>query len=195
MSSQASRVWITIGLPGFGGDLQLPREDRALHVARREIVMVIEADFADGQHLRMRGQLAQPREGFGRGLGGIVRMHADGGVDERIALGQPDGGFQVGRAVAGADGHHALHAGGAGALDHLLAVGVELGVVQVAVGIDQPHFRRAPTGMSSWKPASTGLPPSTDAATIMPLDSMPFSLRGCRLATITTLRFTRSAGV
>ena len=65
-----------------------------------------------------------------------------------------------------------------GALDGLLAVLVEFRVVEMAVGIDQLHFRRAPTGMSSWKPASTGLPPSTEAATIMPFDSMPFSLRG-----------------
>ena len=121
-------------------------------------------------------------------------MDADGGVDERIAVGQADGDFEIRRTVAGADGHHAFHAGGAGALDSLLAVGVELGVVQVDVGIHQPHFRRAPTGISSWKPASTGLPSFTEAATIMPFDSMPFSLRGCRLATITTLRSIRSAG-
>src|SRR5450432_807741 len=46
-----------------------------------------------------------------------------------------------------------------------------------------------PTGTSSRKLASTGLPSSPkDAATIMPLDSSPRSLRGARLATITTLR-------
>ena len=122
-------------------------------------------------------------------------MDPDGGVYKRIAIGLADGHFQVGRTVAGADSHHALHAGGAGALDRLLAVFVELGVVQVAVRIDQPHLRRAPTGISSWKPASTGLPPSTEAATIMPLDSMPFSLRGCRLATMTTFRFNICSGV
>ena len=121
-------------------------------------------------------------------------MDPDGGVDERIALGQADGRFQVGRTVAGADGQHALHAGRARAFDGLVAVGVELAIVQVDVGIDQPHFRRAPTGMSSWNPASTGLPPSTEAATIMPFDSMPFSLRGCKLATITTLRLPVRSG-
>ena len=69
-------------------------------------------------------------------------MHADGGVNKWIAVGQADGRFQVGRAVAGADGQHAVDAGGAGARDGLLAVVVELGVVQVAVGIDQPHLCR-----------------------------------------------------
>src|SRR2546421_11999897 len=51
------------------------------------------------------------------------------------------------------------------------------------------YFSLAPTGTSSRKLTSTGLPSSpTDAATIMPLDSSPRSLRGWRLATITTLR-------
>jgi hypothetical protein len=41
------------------------------------------------------------------------------------------------------------------------------------------YFSFAPTGTSSRKPASTGLPSSpTDAATIMPFDSSPRSLRG-----------------
>ena len=121
-------------------------------------------------------------------------MHADGGVEAGIALCQTDGGFEIGRPVAGADGHHAFDAGGAGALQHLVAVGVELGIVQVDVRVDQRHFKRAPTGMSSWKPASTGLPSLTEAATIMPLDSIPCSLRGCRLATMTTLRFDQVGG-
>jgi hypothetical protein len=41
------------------------------------------------------------------------------------------------------------------------------------------YFSFAPTGTSSRNPASTGLPSSpTDAATIIPLDSSPRSLRG-----------------
>ncbi len=56
------------------------------------------------------------------------------------------------------------------------------------------YFRRAPTGTSSRNPASTGLPSPREAATIMPFDSRPRSLRGCRLATITTLRPTSDSG-
>src|ERR1700693_3854094 len=52
----------------------------------------------------------------------------------------------------------------------------------------------APTGTSSKKPARTGLPPSSDAATIIPFDSMPRSLRGARLATITTFRPIKVSG-
>ena len=56
------------------------------------------------------------------------------------------------------------------------------------------YFNLAPTGTSSKKLASTGLPPSSEAATIIPFDSNPRSLRGARLATITTFRPTRVSG-
>ena len=82
--------------------------------------------------------------------------------------------------------------------DHLLAVGIELLAIEMCVRIDEhdlvlvvgqtacrsavaagdAYFSRAPTGTSSKKLASTGLPPSSDAATIIPLDSSPRSLRG-----------------
>src|SRR4051794_18299513 len=121
-------------------------------------------------------------------------MHAYRGIDKRIAFGEADGDLQIGRSVSRADGQQAHDTRCQRAFDGLLAIFVELGIVQMAVRIDQRHFRRAPTGMSSWKPASTGLPSPTEAATIIPLDSMPFSFRGWRLATITTLRLMRSAG-
>jgi hypothetical protein len=95
--------------------------------------VVIEADLADGHNLGVSGQLAQTREGLRRGFGSVVRMHPDGGDDERIALGLADGRFQIGRAVARADGHHALDARGQRALDYRLAVGVEFRVVQMNV--------------------------------------------------------------
>ena len=60
--------------------------------------------------------------------------------------------------------------------------------------ISRPYFSLAPTGTSSKNPASTGCPPSSDAATIMPFDSRPRSLRGARFATITTLRPTSVSG-
>ena len=122
-------------------------------------------------------------------------MNADGRVNERILAGQPDAGFEIGRAVAGADGQDALDSGRAGALDRGGTVRVKFLVVQMAVRIDDRHFNRAPTGISSRKLASTGLPPSIDAATIMPFEVSPRNLRGCRFATITTLRPTSASGV
>src|SRR5690349_4304326 len=122
-------------------------------------------------------------------------MDSHGCVGKRVAIGETNGGFQVRRAGAGSDRHQRLDAGRPGAFNRLFAVLVELRIVQVAMRIDQLHFRRAPTGISSWNPASTGLPPSTDAATIIPLEVSPRSLRGCRLATITTLRLINCSGL
>ena len=65
-------------------------------------------------------------------------MDADGGIDRFMAIRQADAGFEVGRTVARADDDHSLDAGGQGAVDDGLAVGVELGVVEMAVGVD--HF-------------------------------------------------------
>ena len=57
------------------------------------------------------------------------------------------------------------------------------------------YFRRAPTSTSSWKPVRTGRPSGpTEAATIMPLDSTPRSLRGARFTTTATLRPMRDSG-
>src|SRR6266852_6281653 len=51
------------------------------------------------------------------------------------------------------------------------------------------YFNRAPTSTSSRKAVRTGRPSGpTEAATIMPLDSTPRSLRGARFTTTATLR-------
>ena len=157
--------------------LELPEEHGPLRVGGL-IVMVVEADLAEREHFGMREQIAQTVEGFVCRFGGVVGMDSDGRIDERIAIGQPDRGFEIGRAVAGADGHEAFDSGRLGALDHGLAIFGELFVIEMTVGIDQLHLRRAPTGTSSRKPASTGLPPSSEAATIIPFDMMPRSFRG-----------------
>jgi hypothetical protein len=58
------------------------------------------------------------------------------------------------------------------------------------------HLSLAPAGASSVNVASTGLPSGpTEAATIMPLDSTPRSLRGARFTTTTTFLPTSSSGV
>jgi hypothetical protein len=119
-----------------------------------------------------------------------VRLNADRGEHAVEPLGDADARFEIRRAFTGADRHHPFDACLLRAINDGVEVLGEFRIVQVAVRIHQdPHyFNRAPTGTSSRKPASVGLPPSSDAATIMPCDSMPFNLRGARLATITTLR-------
>ena len=76
-----------------------------------------------------------------------MRVDADGRVDRFVAVGQTDAGFEVRRTIACADHHHAIDAGRQGAIDHGLAVGVELGVIEMAVTID--HLSRASLQTSS----------------------------------------------
>ena len=47
MSSVASRVWMTTGSVALQRDADLRGEHFALHVARREIVVIVEPDLAD----------------------------------------------------------------------------------------------------------------------------------------------------
>src|SRR6266852_5148941 len=115
-------------------------------------------------------------------------MDAYGRKKCRIFLGYPDAGLKIRRAIAGSNRDHVLDPRIQRALDYFFAIGVKLLTVQMTVGVDQAHFSLAPTGTSSRNPASTGLPPSSEAATIMPFDSTPRSLRGARLATMTTFR-------
>src|ERR1700682_2291469 len=137
----------------------------------------------------MRQQIAQSAIDLAVGLARIVRMHAHRREDLGMPVSEPDRSLQIRRTAAGSDGQHSLHARIKSPRDGVLAVGVELLTVQMAMRIDKRHyFRRAPIGISSRTPASTGFPPSSDAATIIPFDVRPRSLRGCRFATITTLR-------
>jgi hypothetical protein len=53
------------GLAALRGQRQLPLEDRALHLARREIVVVIEPDFAHREH-------------FGVGRSSRIRVQVSG---------------------------------------------------------------------------------------------------------------------
>src|SRR5580700_11033692 len=110
------------------------------------------------------------------GLGRVVRVNAHRRQKSGMAIRQPNARFKIGWAVARADRDHQSDAGIERPLDGLLAIGVELPAIEMAVRIDQAHFNRAPTETSSRKLARTGLPPSMDAATIIPFDSSPRSL-------------------
>ncbi len=52
VSSSASRVWMTTGRPDLACQPDLGPEDLALHVARRQVVMVVEADLAERRRAR-----------------------------------------------------------------------------------------------------------------------------------------------
>src|SRR5579862_3983225 len=82
-------------LAALGGKRQLSLEDGALHVARGKVVVVVEANFSDRQHFRVPGQFAEMSERLLGRLGRIVRVDADGGVDERVLISQPNGSLQI----------------------------------------------------------------------------------------------------
>ena len=140
VSSHASRVWITIGFPASRGHAHLLDEHIPLRLTRRKIVMIIEPDLAQRNHLRMPQQFRQAAGNVSADrLRSIVRMHAHRRVDRRIAIRQPDSGFQIRRTIARPDRDHALDARRERALDHGFAIGIELFVIQMAMRVDQ-HF-------------------------------------------------------
>jgi hypothetical protein len=122
------------GLFGVRSDLHLLNEDCALHFAGGEVVVIVEADFADGYYFGVLGQIGKTV--FIELLAGVVGVDSYCGVEELVFFGEADSRFQIGGAVAGAYRYHVADASIEGALDYLLAVGVELVAVQVAVGID-----------------------------------------------------------
>ena len=79
VSSVASRVWMMTGAIQFAGQSELRREHLLLHVARREIVVVVEPDLANaagGESRRVR--LVSPRPtARGRPANVPARMRMD----------------------------------------------------------------------------------------------------------------------
>lgn len=125
------------------GEVELAVEYLALDVARREIVVVVQPDFAPQQALWPADQLAEPGLDLGGIAAGIVRVHAGGGVEEIVPGGQIEHGLLVRRLLAGVGDHQrAQHACGAEAVDYGFAIGVERFVRDVAVGVKQHHGSR-----------------------------------------------------
>ena len=144
MSSQASRVWMVMGRFRSRASFSCAMKSFALGFARREIVMVIEADFAERHDLRMRCEGAEIVEGLRRELRRVVRMHADRCVDLFVAYRRGGRRSRFRAAVAGSDREHARDAGGGCAIEHGIEIVGETLVVEMAVGIDEHrYFRRA----------------------------------------------------
>ncbi len=124
-------------------------------------------------------------------------MHADGRVDKRIAIRQANARFEIRRPVAGADRQHRFDAGRERALDHGLAVVVELFAVQMAVGIDQLHDLLQPRAdrhvfEEARQHRHVAFARCRDDHALR-FDAPQLARR--RLATITTLRPTSSSGL
>ena len=119
-----------------------PREGGALHVARGVVVVVVEADLADGDDL---GLGREPRELGVRGVvegDGVVRVHADRSAGSLVhALRERDRRARRREIGADADDDEALHAGLACAGEHLVGPAREVLRIEMAVRIDE-HGRK-----------------------------------------------------
>jgi hypothetical protein len=133
------------GQAGPGGERELGPQGFALDVRRREVVVIIEADLPDGPDDAARGQGLEPFEMARGEVLGLVGVDAGRGQDGREFGGQPGDRRealrtgQVGRAEDGDD------PGGESPPDDVAPVGVELGHVQVGVGVDEAHSLIGPS--------------------------------------------------
>ena len=108
-----------------------------LHVARRVIVKVVEADFAPGDDLGIAGQSLQFVEVGWLGEFGLMRMNAYGRVNPVVLLREFDGAIQ--RAGPGPSplpmASMRGDAGFLGAGEDVSAIGVEALVFEMAVRV------------------------------------------------------------
>ncbi len=119
-----------------------PREDFALRVPRRVVVVVVEADLADGRHLGRAREVSQLGVRLGAPADGVVRVDAHARADTvGLAPREVHGLPRLRQILAHADDDEAHHAGGLGpAHDRVGAFG-EVSRVEVAVGVDQSDGR------------------------------------------------------
>ncbi len=106
-----------------------------LRLARRVVVVVIEAGFAERHDFRVPRQ----RDEIGRRhvelFMGVMRMRADRAKHVGKALGDRE---QVRLALdPRRNRHHALDAGGAGARHHGIELGGEIGKIEMAMAVDE----------------------------------------------------------
>ena len=119
------------------GEVELAREHLALDRARRQVVVVVQTDLTPQAALRARHPRKQPRLDGVAIAAGVVRVHADGGIEKVVRLRQRQRRLGAGRIVAGiAHDHRAPHARRAHALEHRGAVRVKRRVRQMTVGIN-----------------------------------------------------------
>ena len=99
--------------------------------------MEIESAFADRDDFFRRGEVAQLRDSFGGAVLGVMRMHADGGEDILMTLGDLDRQPVAFDRADCADRDDLRDAGVGCARDHVFDVVAELRVRQMTVRIDQ----------------------------------------------------------
>lgn len=127
------------GFAGGGGNAHLGDEGLLLDVDRGVVeVVVVEANFADGDALRVLRKLSELGEGFGVGLVGLLGVDAGGGEDAGVGVGEVESAVHGGRAVADAYGEDLMDTGGVGGGEDGGGIVVE---VEVCVGVDEHGFQ------------------------------------------------------
>ena len=134
------------------GELELPVENRALHVRRRQVPVVVEPDLADRSSRGLRGEAFEVRPARFVERCGVVRMDPDRRIDQvRVASRQLQ--RRLGRREVPARDEDALDPGGARPFEDRVEVVVEAGVLEVSVRVDDP--RQALGTSTAAQPASS----------------------------------------
>ena len=114
-------------------EFELLREDARLNVARRMIVVIIEAYFSPRHNARVAHQFRKSRQfRIARGIC-IVRMKSSGGENPIVLLGQSDRAANFIERRADANRQNRGHACRARAFQHGGAIAVKFRSVQVRV--------------------------------------------------------------
>src|SRR4029453_7314114 len=121
------------GLPRQADEL---RENSALNFARRMVVKVVQAGFADGNNLGVGGQLFDFLQFLFADIFGIVGMHTDGSIETSPRLSEGNRG-DIARHVPGAtDDYNLLYARFTGALNNRRSFTGVLLTLNMCVAID-----------------------------------------------------------
>src|SRR5882762_764362 len=99
--------------------------------------MIIEPELADRDYLRVLRQIVNHAVQIGRGARRILRMNADGSEHRLVIVGETNARLEVGWTFPGPNYDHLSDTGGKRSCDYLVAVGRELLVIDMAMGIDE----------------------------------------------------------
>ena len=121
----------------LAGKRDMAAKDPLSDVARRAVVVIVEARLADPDAFGMSGECAHGVEILRVLPGRLMRMRADG--EEHVVVPLRDRDHARGLRHFRADGDHALDAGRARALDDRVEVVGEVGKIEVAMAVDERH--------------------------------------------------------
>ena len=121
----------------FTRDLKLANQNLFLGFPRRMVLVIVEPQFA---HCDQLGVLRHNAQVLKMALFGPFRfmgMNANRREDPIVLLRDWHCRSQIVWAATSAHRQEILHPRRAGALDHCVAIGVKLGIVQMSVGVEQ----------------------------------------------------------